>query len=750
MKKDLAKTNILVRKKFYLVPYGAEPYEIFQYSKLFLDLYLHKGLAIYNIDGLMYTPLNKPYLIKTTPERYDIDEVEYKWKPINHNSIDFYVVFIKDENNEVQIYSDSKKSGLNNYVIATLHVGKYYGNDEVPIPFKIDKVIQQVHMYLDGSYPKDNNGDIIEDETVVEFIYNENGDENHRWVPIRTRYDKTESVVKYKTKYGNNLNIAKRVFQSILNSISEEHLYTLAEPKNFNNEMKRINSILSNKTNIPSPNTGSSNQYYQKITNLAVQMRSFHNWIKTNMLQLYTDKKSVLDIGCGRGGDIHKMIHAGINFYVGIDIDYAGLYQTEDSAFNRYKSLKDKNKNIPDMIFIQADARQKFDLESQNKTITNMTGNNKILIEKYLNPAMKYDVINCQFAIHYFMSDDTIWNNFCENINNHLSDDGYLLITTFDGDIIKNKLTGKKNMTVFYIDETGNSQKFFDIKKIYDDTKTDITLTTGVAIDMYNATINENNVYVREFLVFPDFIIKSFDAYDIEIVETDTFENLYNIHKQYFINAPNNNGENKNFLLKEYNPSMIENIIGYYACLNPNNDNKYSNYDIELAKAGFELTKLNRYYIFHRKNINSSGSKNNKLSKNKTKDAKNKTKDAKNIMEQSYYGEVLPINKEIKLPYFGNNSKKKFYLDTSMSSDNLKSLYKNLKDKYNANSNNAYLITLSNNNVYTKKIKNGKNNEGFLIFKDNNGSYYPIFHHKDGIRITKFNNKIISKIDKFI
>ena len=83
--------------------------------------------------------------------------------------------------------------------------------------------------------------------------------------------------------------------------------------------------------------------YYQLITNIGKPLRHFHNWIKSIIIYSYCSpgkenrdgkvkKKNVLDLGCGRGGDIMKMYHSRVGEFVGIDPDYEGLFGVLDSA----------------------------------------------------------------------------------------------------------------------------------------------------------------------------------------------------------------------------------------------------------------------------------------------------------------------------------------------------------------------------------------------------------------------------------
>ena len=47
--------------------------------------------------------------------------------------------------------------------------------------------------------------------------------------------------------------------------------------------------------------------------------------IRQYIVSLFQNKYNVLDVGCGRGGDIGKFAHTDIKTYVGIDIDNNGV-----------------------------------------------------------------------------------------------------------------------------------------------------------------------------------------------------------------------------------------------------------------------------------------------------------------------------------------------------------------------------------------------------------------------------------------
>jgi hypothetical protein len=92
---------------------------------------------------------------------------------------------------------------------------------EEPVLFREEEGGSQAYLFLHDGEVRDQEGKILSDKTVVEFYYNDNAevDPKFRWIPMRTRYDKTESVMKYRKNYGNYFTVANRVWRSIVNPI---------------------------------------------------------------------------------------------------------------------------------------------------------------------------------------------------------------------------------------------------------------------------------------------------------------------------------------------------------------------------------------------------------------------------------------------------------------------------------------------------------------------------------------------------
>ena len=93
--------------------------------------------------------------------------------------------------------------------------------------------------------------------------------------------------------------------------------------------------------------------------NIGIDFKKFHNYIKSQLIFTYFNKQfnnektlSILDLACGRGGDIYKMYYISVAKYVGVDIDYNGLVSQVDGAIKRYQHLKNDKPNVPKMFFL--------------------------------------------------------------------------------------------------------------------------------------------------------------------------------------------------------------------------------------------------------------------------------------------------------------------------------------------------------------------------------------------------------------
>jgi len=183
-----------------------------------------------------------------------------------------------------------------------------------------------------------------------------------------------------------------------------------------------------------------------------INIRYFHNWVKLSIISESTDyirdtynrnNISLLDLAVGRGGDMHKWLKSDIMNVTGFDIDEPSI-KGKNGAIHRYKKLRNqlrnKNKQIPKYEFYVVDLSDKLNIPYVNKRINNR----------------KYDIVSCQFAIHYFFRTEDTLDTFIDLVANNIKKDGFFVGTTMDGDEIINKLDSRNKIsnTIYEINST--------------------------------------------------------------------------------------------------------------------------------------------------------------------------------------------------------------------------------------------------------------------------------------------------------
>ena len=586
------KGDIIIKPKCFLFPTGGSPSEIFMFSDLIWESCTEDEnvKCPYMLDGIIFTGLDQKY----TPNKKDWKLPIYKFKPPSQNSLDVYVTFPKnsDTGEYMQVFDNSRDDLVKgqNYRIANFYVGDKLGAKEVPVPFMKEDNNHEGYFPLDKGQIRDVEGDIVQDKTVIEITYENQPNISHpyRWKILRTRWDKTDSVNKYQKRYGNFRDVAIKTWKSMREAVTWDEIKALANPDSYQKQSKQLQSRID--TSIISSDR-QQDAYYQKISNLCQPMRKFHNWIKSIMIYTHAAKKQslrngkdyrlkVLDIGCGRGGDIMKMYHPRVGYYVGVDPSYDNIHSPNDGALARYKIFKDKFPDFPKMEFIQGDAGVEFDGKKQKQRLGNMKLDNIEMINKSFSKQNTFDLVNAMFSIHYLFADDNSLENLCNNINKHLKPGGFMIMTLFDGEKVHGLLEKDNTYTSYYTDEEGKRTKLFEIVKKYDGNKLD---RTGLALDVHMAWISEEGKYETEYLVTKDFMIDTMKKKcNADLIETDTFENLYHINKPWFdmiVNVEEN--------LK--NRKFYQDVYKFYGDL--------KGADKESKKYSF----LFRYFVFQKK-----------------------------------------------------------------------------------------------------------------------------------------------------
>lgn len=551
---DVEKKYPLIRRKYFIEATGGKDWEIFSYANTLWNSFISSSeiKCPYFLDGLIFQPLEQSYAVS----KKDNKLLDYKWKPVEKNSIDFYIEFEKDQNGKILTIYDNSRDDLGYirnkpYRICKLYVGQQNKGVEVPILFKEEQELYLAYMYLVDGEVRDIEGNIITDKTVIEAYYNNDSEiiDKFRWVCIRTRYDKTESVARYGRKYGNYSTVADKVWRSITNPVLMSDFEDLAKGNNpekntyaYNKKMESLRQRISHELII---STTKESAYFQQRTNLAKPMRQFINWIKDEMIwtfchPMYQDNRqlSVLDFGCGKGQDIMKWFFARTLFYVGLDLDREGLVNPVDGAWSRYNQLK-KRPNFPKMTFLQADCSAELDVDSQKNALNMQHLENEEMYKKFFSKDQtkrtQFDRINCQLAIHYMLKNEDTWSNFKKNINGYLRNGGYFLALTFDGRKVMELLGDQEKYTQYYTDENGKSKMLFEIVKKYEEPKSKSTIMgVGNPIDVYIAWFSLEGRYLTEYLVDSQYIVNDLEKdCNLELISTDSCENQLIIQKEF-------------------------------------------------------------------------------------------------------------------------------------------------------------------------------------------------------------------------
>ncbi len=239
-----------------------------------------------------------------------------------------------------------------------------------------------------------------------------------------------------KMNFGNNINIAENIWMSIHNPVTEE--------------------IITTGQNIPTI-PDEEDKYYVKSyqqqhrdKSITISLQDFHNKFIKNKLLIGSvvnylrsgDIKhiSLLDLACGKGGDISKWRDNEIDICVGIDSVKNNIYDENDGACERhqfYKNQKIYKGKMPDIHFLVGDVSKTFDDESAFSDLQS-----KILYKKLWYPDVElntrfkdkgFNIISIMFALHYFFQNKSSLNNLINNISKNLKKGGFLIGCCFDG-----------------------------------------------------------------------------------------------------------------------------------------------------------------------------------------------------------------------------------------------------------------------------------------------------------------------------
>lgn len=257
-------------------------------------------------------------------------------------------------------------------------------------------------------------------------------------------------------------------------------------------------------------------------------LRSFNNWVKCAMINKYSymlgRDLSVLDLCCGRGGDLEKYFRSKVKLYVGSDLAEESL----KNAMDRIVKLRnEKFKNLQCKCYFITE-----DISNPNNNLMK-----KIPSEYY------FDLVSCQFAMHYHFENEERVRAFLVNVVSRLNHGGYFFGTIIDSNVLVQRLRNRKYTGNKYINEKfafGNdfySVKFYQ-KRFPEDQPFGIKYGFYLEDSIDSRDQQGNIKYVGEYLIQFDLFVKICEEYDLYLVDNKNFTEYYeeNMENSFYRN----------------------------------------------------------------------------------------------------------------------------------------------------------------------------------------------------------------------
>lgn len=223
------------------------------------------------------------------------------------------------------------------------------------------------------------------------------------------------------------------------------------------------------------------------------RMRQFNNWLKSVLIALHTRPGySVLDLCCGKGGDLNKWVESAITSYVACDVAELSVKE----AANRYNSLS------------QAPFRPVL-------LVGDCFG---VPLAEFVPAQSRFDVVSCQFAVHYAFESEDRARMLLKNVTDRLNPGGFFIGTTVDANVLVRKIRA--------VDGDEISSSVYRVK--LDERFATKRFARGNAYGIrYLFTLDQNVEDCPEFLVhFPTFEQLALE-YDLELLMQCNFHDFY-------------------------------------------------------------------------------------------------------------------------------------------------------------------------------------------------------------------------------
>lgn len=443
------------------------------------------GRLAYETDGLIFTPAGPLARRDGTVPLFGRWDANFKWKDARHNTVDFLVVRTASTVRRGRHFASFdlyvgqtrvppvdalgvlRRRGLPDATSVIGGGGTGRGGGDVATAQYTASLFGTMDVELDGKrVARCDNGDVISDYYVVEcrHIGPDGGGggmsqappppataataSTRGWVPSRVRYDKTALYARTNriSNTANDYKTARNTLHTIMHPVRADDLTR----------------------GIPAPRIvyDSADYYLDTVPtrhSVIADMSAFHNRIvKGAWLFASFPESAVLDLACGRGGDLHKWKDARCRVVVGVDAsvtNITGGRVISDGIYSRYMEMASKSAMHPHTwAFLPFDARHPIaspkglvggdpQFERLHAILWGLLppqsdggGGVDARLRPYIGIARSVDVVSCQFALHYFFDAPESLDTLLRNVAGSLRPGGVFVGTCLDGARVMERL----------------------------------------------------------------------------------------------------------------------------------------------------------------------------------------------------------------------------------------------------------------------------------------------------------------------
>ena len=357
-------------------------------------------------------------------------------------------------------------------------------------------------------------------------------------IPTRGSFEQRLNRIKQVLLNGESLSITKA--DNIPIQFNYGNYYITAENvwNAINEPVTRDNLFLGKPVEVD------TDKYYQSVgrreDSLTFRMQEFHNkYVKTSLMwaaaleakENGVDDIKLLDLCCGKGGDLFKWEKTNIKKVLGIDVSRDNIYNRENGACVRYMNYQKKNQYRDDLMEIDflvgdcGNSIRMLEAFSDTKSETYYK-ENYLMGDGY---PIKFDIVSCQFAIHYFFDNYDRVQTFIDNVDEHIKKGGIFIGTCLDGNTVYNKICDEYRSTgktrVISKDKYNNT--IWSIEGLFDCEGKDFTRGDPVNFDIniQLASITGEGFEYKESLVNFGYLQMLFEKRGFKLIK-NTLNNI--------------------------------------------------------------------------------------------------------------------------------------------------------------------------------------------------------------------------------